>query len=232
MVTFESMASRYDDLFSCSRIGIQRGAVWALLADIFQTGQVIVAANCGMQDARFLALLDVSVTRCDIAQGRIDANFRHGAMFDGALANFSGLHSVMGLHKPACELASVVNRGGPVVVCVSSRLCLPEMIWFLFHGKLRKAFRRFSGAGTVRGGDRAVRIHYPALREIRRVFSPMFVMRSCTGIGVAVPPSYLEPVFRKYPRVVRLLRWIENSICRMPLLRRMGGHMLIHFERV
>jgi hypothetical protein len=185
-----------------------------------------------MQDARFLALLDVSVVGRDTAEGVIHAPPHHGAMFDGALSNFSGLNSVVDLNQAACELASVVSRGGPVVVCVSSRFCLPETLWFLFHGKFRKAFRRSYGVATVRRHDRAVTIYYPSSREIRRAFSSFFIMRSCTGIGVAVPPLYLEPIFRKYPRLVRLLRVAENGICHVPLLRRMGDHMLLHFERV
>jgi hypothetical protein len=232
VVTVESLAARYDDLFSGSRIGIQRGAVWAVLADIFQPGYTILTVNCRMHDARFLALLDVSVVGRDTAEGMIRADLCNGAMFDGALSNFSGLNSVVDLNQAACELASLVNRGSPVVVCISSRFCLPETLWFLFHGKFRKAFRRSFGVATVRRRDRAVKIHYPSSRQIRRAFSSSFIMRSCTGIGVAVPPSYLEPIFRKYPRLVRLLRAIENGICHLPLLRRMGDHLLLHFERV
>jgi hypothetical protein len=37
---------------------------------------------------------------------------------------------------------------------------------------------------------------------------------------------------RKYPRLLGLLRWIDKRISRLPLLRIMGDHMLLHFERV
>jgi hypothetical protein len=232
IASFDSLASRYDDLFSRSRIGPQRGAVWAVLADIFQPGYAILAVNCRMQDALFLALLDVSVVRHDSAKGMIHADPRQDAMFDGALANFSGLSSVVDWNQAACELASLVNGGAPVVVCVSSRFCLWETLWFVLHGKFRKAFRRSYGVATVRRGDGAVKIRYPTSRKLRMAFSPSFIMRSCTGIGVAVPPSYLEPIFLKYPRVTRFLRLIENAICHVPLLRRMGDHILLHFERV
>jgi hypothetical protein len=223
VVTFEGMASRYDDLFLHSRDGTQRGAVWAALADIFQRGDAILAVNCRMQDARFLGLLDVSVAGRDIAEN---------AKFDGVLANFSGSHSVTDLGPLACELASLVNRGGPVVVCVSSRFCLLETLWFVFHGRFRKAFRRSFGVATVRCGQRAMKLGYPTWREITRAFSPFFIMRSCMGIGVTVPPSYLEPIFWKYPRMLRLLHVVEKSICHVRFIQRMGDHTLLHFERV
>jgi hypothetical protein len=127
-----------------------------VLADIFQPGYAILAVNCRMQDARFLALLDVSVAGYDTAEGMIHAELRDGAMFDGALSNFSGPNLVVDLNQAGRELASLVNRGAPVVVCVSSRFCLPETLWFLFHGKFRKAFRRSYGVATFRRGDRAV----------------------------------------------------------------------------
>jgi hypothetical protein len=46
-----------------------------------------------------------------------------------------------------------------------------------------------------------------------------------------VPPSYLEPMMRKYPRLLDVLTSIDKRICRLPFLRIMGDHMLLHFER-
>jgi len=155
-----------------------------------------------------------------------------GALFDGALSNFSGLNSVANLNRTARDLASMVPLGAPVIVCLSTRFCLSETLWFLFHGKVRKAFRRSFAIATVKVGECAVKIHYPALGKVRKSFSPSFFMRSCTGIGVAIPPSFLEPVSRKYPRVLGLLRRIDKGISRLPFFRSIGDHMLLYFERV
>jgi hypothetical protein len=257
-VSFDSLAWRYDDLFSRSRIGTQRGAVWEVLADTFRPGDTILVLNCRTrEDAIFLAMLDVSVVACDAAEGMIhtgrnhmqpegpDApiqldllptehltNIRPGALFDGVLSNFSGLNSVADLNRTARDLASMVAMGAPVIICLSTRFCLSETLWFLLHGKFRKAFRRSFGIATVKVGNCVVKIHYPALRKVRKLFSPSFLMRSCTGIGIAVPPSYLEPIFRKYPWVLGLLRGIDKGISHLPLLRTIGDHMLLYFERV
>ena len=59
----------------------------------------------------------------------------------------------------------------------------------------RKAFRRSSGIATAKVSGFTVKVQYPTLRAVKRMFAPYFFrMRSCTGIGVAVPPSYLEPI--------------------------------------
>ena len=233
IVEFESLAWRYDDLFSRSRIGTQRGIVWEVLADIFRPGDAILVLNCRTrEDEIFLALLDVSVVARDAVEEGIHAELRSGGTFDGALANFTGLHSVTDFSQTARDLACLVTMGAPLIICISTRFCLSETLWFLVHGKFRDAFRRSSGIATVKVGDRAVKIHYPTLREVRKSFSPSFLMRSCTGIGVAVPPSYLEPIFRKYPRVLGLLRRIDRGISHLPFVRTIGDHMLLYFERV
>ena len=250
IVAFDSLAGRYDDLFSRSRIGTQRGTVWEVLADTFLPGDEILALNCRTkEDALFLSLLDVSVVACDSPEGMIHpgnppiqldllptehlSKRRPGALFDGALANFSGLNSVADLNRTARDLASMVTLGAPVIICLSTRFCLSETLWFLFHGKVREAFRRSFAIATVKVGNRAVKRHYyPALREVRKSFSPSFLMRSCTGIGIAVPPTFLEPIFRKYSRVLGLLRRIDKGVSQLPLFRTIGDHMLLYFERV
>jgi hypothetical protein len=157
---------------------------------------------------------------------------RPGALFDGALWNFSGLNSGADLNRTARDLASMVTLGAPVIICLSTRFCLVETLWFLFHGKVRKAFRRSFAIATVKVGNRAVKIHYPALRKVKKSFSPSFLMRSCTGIGIAVPPTFLEPIFSKHSRALGLLRRIDKGVSQLPLFRMIGDHMLLLFERV
>jgi hypothetical protein len=233
IVEFESLAWRYDDLFSRSRIGTQRGTVWEVLADVFRPGDAILVLNCRTrEDEIFLAMLDVSVVARDAVEEVLHVELRSGRTFDGALANFSGLHSITNFHQTARDLARLVTMGGPLIVCISTRFCFSEMLWFLVHGKYRDAFRRSSGIATVKVGDRDVKIHYPTLREVRKSFSPFFLMRSCAGIGVAIPPLYLEPIFHKYPRVLGLLRLIDRRVSHLPFVRTIGDHMLLYFERV
>lgn len=258
IVTFDSLAGRYDDLFSRSRIGGQRAAVWEVLANTFRPGDEILVLNCSSgKEALFLDVLDVSAVACDALEGinhtgwnrtqpqAPDApiprdplptehltKLRSGALFDGALSNLSGLHSVADLNQTARDLAALVTMGAPVLLCLSSRFCFSETFWFLVHGRFRKAFRRSFAIATVKSGDRAVKVHYPTLRKVRMLFSPFFLMRACTGIGVALPPSYLEPIFRKHPRVLGLLRLIDKSVSHLPFFRTLGDHMLLCFERV
>ncbi len=77
VLAFDSLAARYDDLFTRSMIGrAQRGAVWDVLLDTFEPGSHILELNCGTgEDALFLAQHDVSVVACDASE----ANDRDGS---------------------------------------------------------------------------------------------------------------------------------------------------------
>jgi ubiquinone/menaquinone biosynthesis C-methylase UbiE len=258
-LAFDSLAARYDDLFTRSMIGrAQRGAVWTVLIDVFKPGSHILELNCGTgEDALFLARHNISVVACDASEGMIqtarqrmrsedpNANIHFELLptehlsellpskpFDGAFSNFSGLNCVADLNKTARDLAALVMPGAPVLICLSTRFCLLEMIWFAFHGQFRKAFRRSSGIATAKVGGFTVKVQYPTLRAIKRLFAPHFLLCSCTGIGVAVPPSYLETLVCKYPRALSLLQTIDRGIARLPWFRTMGDHMLLRFERV
>jgi hypothetical protein len=70
---------------------------------------------------------------------------RTAARFDGALSNFSGLNCVEDVGAVAGELGELVRAGGAAVICVSTRLCLWEIGWYVARRKFAKAFRRVSG---------------------------------------------------------------------------------------
>jgi ubiquinone/menaquinone biosynthesis C-methylase UbiE len=259
LLAFDSMAAGYDELFTRSMIGrAQRGAVWDALLRIFEPGAHLLELNCGTgEDALFLSRHNISVVACDGSEGMIRTarkrlqeedpeapiEFRllptehlgqlhPGELFDGAFSNFSGLNCVSNLDQAAWDIASLLTPRAPVLICLSTRFCLAETLWFLFHGNFRKAFRRTPGVAHAKVSGFLVKVHYPTLRQVRKSFSPWFRLRSCTGIGIAVPPSYLEPVIRKWPRVLRVLHWIDQRISHLPLLRILGDHMLLHFERL
>jgi ubiquinone/menaquinone biosynthesis C-methylase UbiE len=246
-------------LFTRSLIGrAQRDAVWAVLTQTFHCGDTIVELNCGTgEDALFLARNAISVVACDasermiqIARRRLQSEapetpvylcllpteriseLQSATLLDGAFSNFSGLNCVADLKQTAQDLAALVKPGAPLLVCLSTRFCLSEILWFLLHGQPRKAFRRCSGRATAQVGEFTVEVYYSTVRKLQRDFAPAFVMRSCIGVGVAVPPSYVEASIRKYPKVLALLQAIDKLISKFPGFRVIGDHVLIRFDRV
>ncbi len=255
---FDIVASTYDDLFTRSVIGrAQRNQVWERLQTAFHPGERILELNCGTgEDARFLAQRGVSVFACDasavmieIAKARKElepgagkVEYRQLAnedlsplmgqgLFDGAFSNFSGLNCLADLQPVASSLSQLVKPGGRVVVCLWSRLCVTELVWFLSHGQIRKAFRRFSGKATARLGGLTMEVSYPAVRSIRQAFAPWFRLESRKAIGLFVPPSYVEPWAQNHDGAVVWLQKMDRWFSAWPGLRDAGDHVLLEFVR-
>ena len=257
-LVFDQMAREYDVIFTNSIIGrAQRDAVWSVLTQTFRRGDHVLELNCGTgEDALFLARNGVSVTACDASEQMIQIasnrlrkeapgapvqfhflpteylrELKPITKFHGAFSNFSGLNCVVDIAQTAEDLATRLSPGAPLLICLSTRFCLWEMLWFVLHGNFRKAFRRCSGHATAKAGEFTVDVYYPTIRKLQTLFSPFFVLRSCTGVGITVPPSYVETWIRNHPKLLSTLRLIDKTISHYPGFRVLGDHVLLYFER-
>ena len=253
-------AENYDRIFPETVIGkVQRDAVWRELDKNFQPGMRILELNCGTGvDAVHLAARSVLVVACDLSSKMIDAarqrlgatglealvDFRVLAtekmdslvdddLFDGAFSNFSGLNCVQDIPLVARNLARLLKPSARILLCMVGRFSVWEMAWHLAHGKPAFALRSFRRTPTKHISEQhAVLVHYPSVNEMRRMFSPEFRLRGWKGIGVAVPPSCLEPLARKVPRIVGSLAKIDRYLSRAPIFRNLGDCVLLQFERL
>jgi ubiquinone/menaquinone biosynthesis C-methylase UbiE len=257
-LAFDTIAEQYDAIFTETLIGrAQRSAVWNTVRQAFRAGDRVLELNCGTgEDAVFLAGMGVSVVACDasqrmvaVAAARVEsehiaervrvehcateriAGVRDGVPFDGVFSNFSGLNCVDDLTEVARQLAPMVKPGGKLLFCLSSRICLWEVVWFLGRGEFRRAVRRWKGHAKASLGGVPVSVRYPTAGTVARCFAPMFQLKSCTGVGIAVPPSYLESVARRHPKLLERLQAADQRICRWPMFRSVGDHMLLALER-
>jgi ubiquinone/menaquinone biosynthesis C-methylase UbiE len=255
---FDSIAEQYDDIFTDSLVGrAQRQVVWDVLGKTFRAGDRVLELNCGTgEDALFLARMGVAVHACDASPRMISvaasrmANASRGAqvqlevrsteqigtlpetaLFDGVFSNFSGLNCVDNLSEVARQLAGLVKPRGRLVFVLSTRFCLWETAWYLAQGKAGQAFRRWKGRTIASLGPFQVHVQYPTLTDIKRLFGPAFVLRTCKGVGLTVPPSYVEHLARRFPQVLRSLEEIDRAISSLPGCRVLGDHMLLELEK-
>jgi ubiquinone/menaquinone biosynthesis C-methylase UbiE len=259
-VAFDAVASRYDETFTTSKIGqAQRAAVWSELAKTFRRGDRVLEIGCGTGvDASFLAEHGVHVVAFDSSSQMIAVTARRvlesgqqdlvqprllraeeistlqsDELFDGAFSNFGALNCVEDLRRLAQDLARLLRPGATALLCWMGPYCLWEMIWYLAHGNRDKAFRRLHrDAITARIADGAfVRVRYPPVSLLARVFAPEFRLQSFKGIGVAVPPSYLEITAQRYPRLLRLCERADLGLGKCPGIRTLADHVLLRFQR-
>lgn len=257
---FDAIAARYDETFTSSKIGqAQRASVWSELARTFRSGDRVLEIGCGTGiDACFLAERGVRVLACDsssqmiaVATRRIQENGQQklvqplllraediatlpsDELFDGAFSNFGALNCLEDLRQFAGDLAKLLRPGATALLCSMGPYCLWEMIWYLAQANGSKAFRRLNREGvTARIADGAfVRVHYPPVRLLVRTFAPEFRLKSLKGIGVAVPPSYIEGWVARFPRMFGFCLRAESVLGRCPGMRAFADHISLRFER-
>jgi len=153
--------------------------------------------------------------------------------FDGAFSNFAGLNCVKDLAAVARELAKLLRPGGRAVLCLFGRFCAWELIWYLCRGYPHKAFRRLTSVDSTARLTESTTMHvrYRSVREMTRIFAPCFRLGHFKGIGVTVPPSYVEPLAAHFPGFVRLAAGADRWLGRCPAVRVMADHVLLTFER-
>jgi len=258
---FDAVAEDYDARFTNSVIGrVQRQLVWSEMDCLFRPGQRVLEINCGTGvDALHLAAQGVRVMACDaspemiaVARRRLElCTFRslvvfrtlaterigeleNEGLYDGVLSNFAGLNCVADLQCVAHDLARLVRPGGKAIFCLFGRSCLWEMIWYTVQGNFKKAFRRLGGRSVKAniGPGHSVLVRYPSVDCLRRDFAPYFRPVSWKGVGIAVPPSYLEPWAERFPRLLNFVAKVDPLLGQRPGLRALADHVVVVLERV
>jgi ubiquinone/menaquinone biosynthesis C-methylase UbiE len=256
---FDQAAPTYDQDWSDSIIGgLQRQAVWSAVDPLFVAGDRVLDVGCGTGvDAFHLAERGVRVHAVDVSPGmvaqverRIDGEGVSGRVttevcaiedlaeldfeqaFDGAVSNFSPLNCVAGLEPVAESLARLIRPGGKLVLCVMTRFCLWETLWYPLTSQLYKAARRWRKANVTAtvSSSGEFDVFYHSAREIEAALSG-FRLVGNRGVGIFVPPSYLEPWAERFPRFVNTCAAIDRVVNRWPLFRSIGDHRLLVFER-
>jgi ubiquinone/menaquinone biosynthesis C-methylase UbiE len=255
---FDRVADSYDEVFTQSAIGqAQRKQVWPRLLSAFAPGQRVLELNCGTgEDARFLTERERTVVACDASLAMIEVarrgvwaesglrNLRfvnlgnedldlmpRRPQFDGAFSNFSGLNCVADLKPVAANLAELVRPGGNVLLCLWSRVCVSEFLWYSVHGQLKKACRRLPGKAMARVGDLSIPVSYPTVSKVRQAFAPWFELHARRAVGLFVPPSYIEPWLRNRKKTLSLMEQLDRHCTEWPLFRAIGDHVLLEFTR-
>lgn len=257
---FDAVATRYDESFTYSKIGkAQRAAVWRELAKTFHAGDRVLEIGCGTGvDACFLAERGVRIVALDPSSQMIQemtrrveqkdlnglvqpyvhsandlASFQSAELFDGAFSNFGAINCVEDLRKLAIDLSKLLRPGAAALLCWMGPYCVWELIWYWLHGRKEKAFRRLKRNGvSVRIADGVfIRVRYPSVEYLKRTFAPEFRLTAIRGIGVAVPPSYMEAWVRCHPGWLPTFERADLCLARFPGLRILGDHVLVRLER-
>jgi hypothetical protein len=163
------------------------------------------------------------------------SDLRGEGQFDGAFSNFGVLNCIPDLQPVAAGLGSLLRPGAKLIVCLMGRFCMWESAWYLLHARLGKAFRRLragpEGIESSLGSESRVRVYYHSVAELAASFRREFSLIGYRGVGIFVPPSYLESWARGKPSFFRRLSLLDERLARWPTLRGAADHRLAVFLR-
>lgn len=244
-------AQTYEKAFVETLTGrLWRSAVWSELDRVFRPGSRVLEMNCGTGvDAIHLAKRGVAVCACDISSAMIERaranasaaglerllHFRVLATedldripvderFAGAFSNFSGLNCVRDLSSVSQTLAARLSPGSVVLLCMLG----PSMKWERFW---RIVQHRVGNVDERRPESRSFQVTRYSCREVEAAFQPWFDLRSRKGIGIFVPPSFLDKTAARFPKVISMLGAMDRIVAKRPFFRDHGGCVLLEFER-
>jgi SAM-dependent methyltransferase len=240
---FDVVASRYDEIWTNALSGrLQREAVWRHIEPLYQPGAHILDLGCGTgEDAQRFLGSGCAVTAIDGSPEMVRIARQRGiparvmriqdletltGTYDGAISNFGALNCIPNPEVLRMPLARLVRRGGTLAICVFGRFCLRETLYYLMRRQARKAARRWTGSAF--SASLGIPVFYPTVRRIRRALAPDFVLSRVAGIGLCVPPSYVEGLSEK-----QLARFdaIDRHLAHRPFARMLADHRLLIFVR-
>jgi ubiquinone/menaquinone biosynthesis C-methylase UbiE len=251
-------AETYEQKFTGTTVGqIRRRVVWQELDRIFKPGDDVLEINCGTGlDAVFLGTRGVNVTAFDLSPKMIELARSHSnkvkpfrsphfgvlatenldtlneGPFDGAFSNFAGLNCVEDLSEVGKNVARLLKPGASFLLCMMGRFVPLEIIWFLVHGRPKRAFSRLLRSRLTCAGDTRMTIQRPTVSHIASQLRPHFQMVRRRGAGITVPPTYTESLAVRFPRAINALAKVDQRVGHLPLMRSMADCVILEFERL
>tara|TARA_R110002049_G_scaffold246247_7_gene420273 strand:- start:780 stop:1571 length:792 start_codon:yes stop_codon:yes gene_type:complete len=255
---FNAAADSYDEVFTYSLIGkVQRSRVYYWLKEyhFFKQSKNVFEVNCGTgYDAEQFHHFGHKVTATDGSDRMISIakknraksiNFYQLAFQDIAgnndlknadflFSNFGGLNC---LDKN--ELANFITSVGALqkkqdqlAWVIMPKRCFMEDCYLFFKFKWNQIGRRNvveKVAINVEGV--AVDTFYHSPKEVSKLLENNYVIQAVKPVAFLLPPSYLEPFFKRYSWLLNGLSLLERLFGRFRIFANWSDHYLIIAER-
>jgi len=253
---FDYVAEQYDETFSNTEIGkLQRTRVWNYLDLILPDKPInILELNCGTgEDAIWFAMkghkviaTDVSekmiaVTRAKVAKLKLSDNISVEMLdinkidklstnnkFDLVFSNFGGLNCLNEneLSVLSSKINFLLNPKGKFIAIVMPDFCMIESIYFLLKFRMKEIFRR-KKTQQVKIDDVVIDTYYYNPKMFYEFFDIEFLISKIIGIGMFIPPSYLNSFFKSKVASLKLLNRLENIFGSHSFSASVSDHYLI-----
>lgn len=254
---FDRLAPTYDQLTSGETFQLQRRQTHAALARWIRPGFRVLEIGCGTGvDTEFLARLGARVVACDPSEEMLSRTKRrlalaglgdragilscglqdlahfldaldHAEGFDAVVSNFGALNCVPSLAALGVIGKEHLRAGGAMAIGLLGRTCLWETVYFTARGERSQAARRRTPNAEVPVAGINVPTFYHRTSDVARALGEEFTRDAVIGVGVMVPPPYLEPRWQQVPLALRrAAAGVDRLAGSWPLLNQLGDHTL------
>ncbi len=155
-----------------------------------------------------------------------------GKKFDHIFSNFGGLNCTDKLQDVINSFHALLRPGGTVTLVIMPPICPWELLYF-FKGNFKLAFRRLKNGGApshLEGVNFTTWYYSPS--AVKKMFGKNYSILSITGLGITVPPPFLENFPLRYPALFRRLITIENSIATKAPFHSWADHFIISAKKL
>lgn len=158
--------------------------------------------------------IQVQTAVCKLQDIDMESEVLKRAPYDVLFSNFGGLNclSPEEIRHWNDQVKSILTEGGMLALVIMSRFSWWETLYFLAKGKVREAFRRFrrNAVPARLDADTTIPTWYYGPQELASLLTG-FEVKTCYPVGFWLPPSYLEPLFRRFPKWLHALNWLEKK---------------------
>jgi SAM-dependent methyltransferase len=256
-LAFDRLAPAYDALVAGEAFQLQRRQTHRLLAQWIRSGFRVLEIGCGTGvDTEFLAGLGARVVACDPSEEMLSRTRRrlavaglgdrisilscgvqdlpqfldaldHAEGFDAVVSNFGALNCAPSLVPLGIIGCRHLRAGGAMAIGLMGRTCLWEAVYFTMRGDRAKAARRRTPRADVPVAGIDVPTFYHRTRDVAAALGEGFVREAVIGVGVMVPPPYLEPRWLQLPSPLRrAAAGVDRLAGAWPIVNQLGDHTL------
>jgi SAM-dependent methyltransferase len=150
-----------------------------------------------------------------------------GGGFDAIVSNFGALNCVESLEPLGVVAARHLRPGGAAMLVLIGRTCAWEDCYAVVTGRHSLMGRRRQSRALVPVAGVDVPTFYHRTSDLGRALGADFSLDQIVGLGIAVPPPYLEARWRQVPRALRALASRFDRLAgAWPPFSQLGDHVL------